>query len=99
MNSADILAAILHARDKGEDPSMILSEDSPLMDAARDVLKSHTLSNTTKFARSILKLADWSAAPHKTEWGEGMMCADVMLTKDETMTIYVHKDALIGETK
>lgn len=35
MNATDILQAILHARDSGEDPSLILDENSPLVDAAR----------------------------------------------------------------
>ncbi len=40
MNAIDVLTAIMFVRDKGEDPSMILAEDSPIMDAARDVLMS-----------------------------------------------------------
>lgn len=94
MNAADVLTAILFARDKGEEPAMILSEDSPLMDAARDVLKPRAPQDATGCARSLLTLAEWRDAPRKTEWGHGMMAADVMLTKDETMTVYVHRDAL-----
>ena len=93
MNAADVLTAILHARDKGEDPAMILSEDSPLMDAARDALKPRAPLDATECARALLTLADWHGAPRKTAWGDGMMAAHVMLTKDETMTVYVHRDA------
>lgn len=39
MNAADVLTAIHFARDQGQEPSLILDENSPLMDAARDVLK------------------------------------------------------------
>lgn len=95
MNAADVLTAILYARDKGEDPAMILSEDSPLMDAAREVLKPRAPQDATECAQSLLALADWNDAPRKTAWGAGMMCADVMLTKDETMAVYVHRDALV----
>jgi hypothetical protein len=37
---------------------------------------------------------EWREAPVKTTWGAGMMAADVELSKDETATIYAHKDAL-----
>lgn len=94
MNAADVLTAILHARDKGEDPAMILDENSPLMDAAREALKPRAPLDAAECARSLLTLADWSGAPRKTEWGAGMFVADVMLTKDETMTVYVHGDVL-----
>lgn len=67
----------------------------------RDALKSFgtpavpcATQDATECARSLLTLADWHEAPSKTEWGEGMMAADVMLTKDETMTVYAHRDAL-----
>ncbi len=36
----------------------------------------------------------WLPAPERTEWGDGMMVADVAITKDETLTMYAHKDAL-----
>lgn len=45
-------------------------------------------------AKALLAHANWSTAPRKTAWGDGMMVADVMLTKDETLTMYVHKSAL-----
>lgn len=45
-------------------------------------------------AQALLALADWQDAPKKTEWGSGMMVADVALGKDETMTIYVHRDVI-----
>lgn len=94
MNAADVLTAILHARDLGEDPALILGEDSPLIDAAREALKPRGPQEATECAASLLKLAKWSAAPLRTECGAGMMVADVMLTKDETLTAYVHRDVL-----
>jgi hypothetical protein len=36
----------------------------------------------------------WHEAPLRTEWGDGMMAADVELSKDETLTLYAHADAL-----
>lgn len=36
----------------------------------------------------------WRDAPTKTEWGNGMMVADIELSKDETATIFAHKDVL-----
>lgn len=36
----------------------------------------------------------WSEAPTKTAWGAGMMVCDIALSKDETLTMYAHKDAL-----
>jgi hypothetical protein len=50
----------------------------------------------TECAKSLLALADWSEAPIRTEWGAGMMVADVELTKDETLTAYVHRDVLVA---
>lgn len=44
-------------------------------------------------AKALLKAASWSEAPQRSEWGDGMMCADIELSKDETMTVYAHKDA------
>lgn len=94
LNAADVLTAILFARDNGDDPAMILSEDSPLMDAARDALKPRNPQDATDCCRSLLVLSDWNEAPRRTAWADGMMVADVMLTKDETMTIYAHRDAI-----
>jgi hypothetical protein len=34
----EVLSAIVHARDTGQDPALILDENSPLMDAARNAL-------------------------------------------------------------
>ena len=48
----------------------------------------------TDLARAMLKAAEWQDAPRKTEYGAGMLCADAALTKDETMTICIHRDAL-----
>lgn len=39
MNAADVLSTILFSLKEGADPAMILDENSPLMDAAREVLK------------------------------------------------------------
>jgi hypothetical protein len=64
------------------------------MDAARDVLKPSGPQDATECAVSLLQLTDWSEAPNRTEWGAGMMVADVMLTRDETLTAYVHQDVL-----
>ena len=36
----------------------------------------------------------WSPAPQSVEWGDEMMVADLALSNDETLTLYVHKDAL-----
>ena len=53
-----------------------------------------TTPTPTECALALLALANWKDAPQKAEWGAGMMVADVALTKDETMTIYVHSSAL-----
>lgn len=74
--------------------------DKTAIDAAvaaereRCALKPRGPQDATECATSMLKLADWSAAPLRTEWGAGMMVADVMLTKDETLTAYVHRNVL-----
>lgn len=49
-----------------------------------------------EIAKSLLALAEWSDAPSKITFGDGMMLADVALSKNETMTVYVHKDSLLG---
>lgn len=36
---------------------------------------------------------EWSKAPIKTQWGDGMMEAIISINKDETASIYVYKDA------
>lgn len=45
-------------------------------------------------ARALLSLAAWSPAPDRTQWGAGMMVADVELSDDETLTAYVHRNSL-----
>jgi len=35
---------------------------------------------------------DWSSAPIRSEWGAGMLVADVELSKDATLTLYAHTD-------
>jgi len=40
-----------------------------------------------------LKL-EWGETPIKTTWGPGMMEALIEINKDETASIYVHKDAI-----
>ena len=47
-------------------------------------------------ARALLRLADWGDAPSKIAFGDGMMLADIELSKNETMTVYVHKDAIVS---
>lgn len=34
----------------------------------------------------------WNTAPIRTEWGEGMMVADIALDRDSTVTLYCHND-------
>ncbi len=34
----------------------------------------------------------WSPAPRKTEWGFGMVCADVEIDRDHTLTLYCEED-------
>lgn len=51
-------------------------------------------TSLTSCARALLTLAEWSEAPRRDDWGASMMCADIELTKYETMTVYVHRDAL-----
>lgn len=34
----------------------------------------------------------WSSAPCKTEWGFGMVCADVEIDRDHTLTLYCEED-------
>jgi hypothetical protein len=45
-------------------------------------------------ARQLVALADWSDAPVRTEWGDGMAVADIALTNDETLTIYASRAAI-----
>ena len=43
---------------------------------------------------TLMRQLAWSPAPQSVQWGGGMMAADVALSKDETLTLYAHKDAL-----
>ena len=52
MNSADVLTAILYAKDNGEDPAIILDENSPLVGMAREVLKPKAPPKIVGFARA-----------------------------------------------
>ena len=36
----------------------------------------------------------WGETPIKTTWGEGMMEALIEINKDETASIYAHKDVI-----
>lgn len=46
-------------------------------------------------AKRLAALANWHPAPVRTEWGDdGMMVAYIELSKDETLTIYAHRDAI-----
>lgn len=49
-------------------------------------------SDCTKMVISAIALAEFSPAPIKTSWGDGMMVADIALSKDATVSMYVHKD-------
>lgn len=44
---------------------------------------------TEKFYDPTMK---WHRASNSTDWGEGMLVADVALDKDSTITMYVHRD-------
>jgi hypothetical protein len=46
-------------------------------------------SNATAAQASAL---EWTAAPIRTQWGDGMMVADVALDSDSTLTMYCHRD-------
>lgn len=35
---------------------------------------------------------DWAQAPKRTEWGAGMVLADVEIDRDHTLSIYVEAD-------
>jgi hypothetical protein len=35
---------------------------------------------------------EWTEAPTRTQWGDGMMQALVALDKDSTLSLYCHKD-------
>ena len=41
-----------------------------------------------------LRMAHWLPAPLKTEWGCGMLVADIALSKDETLTLYASVTAI-----
>jgi hypothetical protein len=53
--------------------------------------------NTKALAKQLVSAAKWFPAPVRTEWGAGMMVADIELSKDETLTIYAHKKAIPKE--
>ncbi len=59
MNSADVLTAILHARENGDDPLLILAEDSPLMDAAREALKPKAPYQSHALDEAVSKFLCW----------------------------------------
>lgn len=46
----------------------------------------------TRLMRSLITLAEFQPAPVKTSWGDGMMVVDIALNKDETVSVYAHKD-------
>ena len=48
----------------------------------------------TALAKALLSITEFDTAPVRTDWGAGMLIADVALSDDETISIYVHKDAL-----
>ena len=51
-------------------------------------------AGTAESVNILIQQAAWSPAPHTVEWGAGMMVADVALSTDETLTMYVHKFVL-----
>jgi hypothetical protein len=53
-----------------------------------------TMSDVEAHAKRLAALADWRASPVRTEWGAGMMVADIALSNDETLTIYAHRKAI-----
>ena len=44
----------------------------------------------------VVKAQVWLPAPLVTDWGSGMLVADVALSKDVSLTMFIHKDALAG---
>jgi len=44
----------------------------------------------------VVKAQAWDTAPCVTDWGSGMLVADVALSKDVSLTMFIHKDALAG---
>ena len=47
-----------------------------------------TLEQPTKAAGPF----EWAPAPRRTEWGAGMVLADVEIDRDHTLSIYVEAD-------
>ena len=43
---------------------------------------------------TLLDFLNFSRSPAKTEFGDGMVQTDIALSKDETLTMYCHRDAL-----
>ena len=50
--------------------------------------------DTKAIGEEIVRRVDWSEAPRRVEYGTGMMVADIELSKDETLTVYVHQHAI-----
>lgn len=57
MKAIDILQAIVWAIDKGDEPLLILAEGSPLMEAARELLKPQAPYEPTMLSRM------WASSP------------------------------------
>ena len=50
-------------------------------------------ANSVPILRRIA-VAEWGTAPHRTEWGGGMLEATVELSKDETLTLYADAEGV-----
>lgn len=59
---------------------------------AEEQRKRNADAECTRLLHEVIALAEFQSAPVKTVWGEGMMVADIALSKDETVSIYVHRD-------
>lgn len=71
-----------------------LIEELGKVQAERDALAAELAAARAHSLRFAATGMAWRDAPTKTEWGNGMMVADIELSKDETATIFAHKDAL-----
>ena len=93
MNAADVLTAMLHALAEGHEPALILDENSPLMDAAREALRPRSPPDATILdGCNGLAMRDYFAA--KAMQGElsamqdpeGEVCGIALDAPNETLT-------------
>ncbi len=67
--------------------------------AAYDALRAHLATRPdAPDVNALIRAANWLDAPERTQWGFGMMVADIEITKDETLTIYAHRDGIAAAT-